>query len=86
MLFASLVQGTMTTPVMIFNRTSRDWHTMSAHEDLPQAKSGTHLQERTHTHGVILGPVSGISVGASKGLAGIPPRNKLPGFSAQSRE
>jgi len=40
MLCVSLVQGARTTLGMIFNRTHRDWHTTSAHEDLPRATSG----------------------------------------------
>ena len=55
MLCVSLVQGARTTLGMIFNRSHRDWHTESAHEDLPQAKSGMSSQETQHTHEVILG-------------------------------
>jgi hypothetical protein len=69
MLFVSLVQGARTTLGMIFNRTYRDWHTESAHENLPQAKPGNSSQESHHTHGVILGLVPRISVGTAKGLA-----------------
>ncbi len=45
MLCVSLVQGAATTLGMIFNRTHRDWHTETAHEDLPQAKSGNQPKE-----------------------------------------
>jgi hypothetical protein len=69
MLWVSLVQGAVTTLQMIFNRLLRDWHTKTAHEALPQATSGIQLQERTHTHGVILGLVPRISVGTPRGLA-----------------
>ena len=55
---------------MIFKRTHRDWHTGHAHEDLPQAKSGIHLQKEPNpTHGVILGLVPRISVGTPRGLS-----------------
>ena len=69
MLCVSLVQGAATTLGMIFKRNYRDWHTETAHEDLPQAKSGIQLQESTHTHGVILGLVPRIPVGSSRGLS-----------------
>jgi hypothetical protein len=72
MLFVSLVQGATTTLGMIFKRTSRDWHTESAHEDLPQATSGISTQGPTHTHGVILGLVPSISAGAPRRLTVIP--------------
>ena len=72
MLCVSLVQGAATTLGMIFNRTHRDWHTVDADENLPQATSGIHLQESSHTHGVILGLVPRIPVGSSRGLATIP--------------
>ncbi len=45
MLCVSLVQGAATTLGMIFKRRSRDWHTETAHEDLPQATSGIQRQE-----------------------------------------
>ena len=45
MLCVSLVQGAATTLGMIFKRRSRDWHTETAHEDLPQATSGIRRQE-----------------------------------------
>lgn len=57
---------------MIFKRTHRDWHTESAHEDLPQATSGISSQGTTHTQGVILGQAKRdpkISVGTPEGLA-----------------
>jgi hypothetical protein len=45
LLCVRLVQGVATTLGMIFKRERRDWHTASAHEDLPQAKSDIQLQE-----------------------------------------
>jgi hypothetical protein len=48
--FVSLVQGVRTTLGMIFNRTHRDWHTESAHEDLPQATSGISSQGTNAAH------------------------------------
>ena len=45
MLCVSLVQGAATTLGMIFKRRSRDWHTETAREALPQATSGNQLQE-----------------------------------------
>ena len=67
--FVSLVQGAATTLGMIFKRTSRDWHTAIAHEDLPQATSGIQFQDNNHTHGVILGLVPRIPVGTPWGLS-----------------
>jgi hypothetical protein len=75
MLFVELVHRAATTLGMILNRRHRDWHTDDAHEDLPQAKHGIHLQERTQTYGVILGQAKRdprISVGPTRGLAIIP--------------
>ena len=72
MLCVSLVQGAATTLGMIFNRTSRDWHTETACEALPQATSGNQLQDSITTHGVMLGLVPSISVGTSQGLANNP--------------
>jgi hypothetical protein len=69
MLCVSLVQGAATTLRMILNRTSRDWHTEDAHEDLPQATSSFSSQGPNSTHGVVLGPVPKISAGPSWGLA-----------------
>jgi hypothetical protein len=69
MLCVSLVHHAATTFRMIFTRRTRDWHTGPAHEALPQATSGPHLQKDTlHPHGVMLGPVPSISVGTAKGL------------------
>ena len=77
MLCVSLVQGVGATLRMIFNRRGRDWHTETAHEDLPQATSGIHLQKEPNpTHGVILGLVPRISVGSSRGLS-IDPREAI---------
>ena len=45
MLCVSLVQGARTTLGMIFNRSLRDWHTVTAREVLPQARSGEQSQE-----------------------------------------
>jgi len=72
MLCVSLVQGVATTLGMVFNRRSRDWHTEDARQDLPQATSGISRQESNTTHGVILGLVPRISVGAPKVLTTIP--------------
>ena len=72
LLCVSLVQGVAMTLGMIFNRIHRDWHTTDAYAGLPQAKSGIQLQEPTHTHGVIPGPVPGISAGPSRGLSNDP--------------
>jgi hypothetical protein len=47
----------------------RDWHTLSDASALPQAKSDIQSQEINSTHGVILGPVPGLSVGTSRGLS-----------------
>jgi hypothetical protein len=61
------------TPGTAFNRTPRDWPMESMHADLPQASSGNHLQKEYHrTHGVTLGRVPRLSVGASRGLANDP--------------
>ena len=68
MLCVGLVQGARTTLRMIFNRSHRDWHTDTAHEDLPQATSGISYQGPNSTHGVILALVPRISVGPSRGL------------------
>ena len=42
LLCVSLVQGAVFTLRMIFNRKARDWHTVGARDDLPQAKSSIH--------------------------------------------
>jgi hypothetical protein len=65
----SLVQGAATTLGMWLSIRRRDWHTQSETSALPQATPGTDLQERTYTHGVILGLVPRISVGPTRGLA-----------------
>ena len=55
MLWVSLVQGARTTLQMWLRIRPRNWHTQSEVSALPQATSGNHLHERTHTRGVILG-------------------------------
>jgi len=76
MRFVSLVQGARTTLGMIFKRNHRDWHTETAHDALPQAKSGNQFLESNTTHGVILGLVPRISVGTPRGLS-IDPREAI---------
>ena len=69
MLCVSLVQGAATTLGMIFNRNHRDWHTETAHDDLPQAKHGISSQGTNSNQGVMLGLVPSISVGPTRGFA-----------------
>ena len=69
MLLVSLVQGVRTTLGMWLKIRPRDWHAQSGPSALPQAKSGIHLQESHHPHGVILALVPRISVGPSRGLS-----------------
>jgi hypothetical protein len=72
LLCVSLVHGIATTLGMWWKIEQRDWHTPSDVSALPQAKDDIQLQKDTSTHGVILGLVPRISVGAPKGLAADP--------------
>ena len=76
MLCVSLVHRAATTLGMIFKCNHRDWHTADADEALPQETSGNSTQGTNPTHGVILGLVSRISVGAPRGLS-IDPREAI---------
>jgi hypothetical protein len=87
MLCVSLVQGVATTLGMGRIHRTRECHTTPMPASLPQAKPDTQSDKETNsTHGVIVGPVPIISVGAATGLSIDPPRNKQPGFPAQGRE
>jgi len=67
MLCVSLAQGVATTLGRILSRTSRDWHTAAAHEDLPQARSGNQSQGARTANGIILRLVPSPPLGASRG-------------------
>ena len=72
MSFLSLMQSARTTLGMWRRQGQRDWRTQSKISAPPLATPGSHLQESRPTHGVALGHVARISVGAQRGPANDP--------------